>query len=74
MDLPDGRTQIVTYNVGDANSGFVADVKYVPTNVPVRPFYGPPAPVVPHPAPLLAPVRPVPVGPHPLAAPVHLGK
>merc|ERR1712168_1233463 len=46
--LPDGRTQVVTYNVADAYSGYVADVKYegVPT-------YGP-APVhVAHPAPLI---------------------
>ncbi len=27
--LPDGRTQIVTYTVSDAHSGFVADVRSV---------------------------------------------
>ena len=28
MDLPDGRTQHVTYHVADAYSGYVADIKY----------------------------------------------
>ena len=49
--LPDGRTQVVTYNVLDAQSGYVADVKYEGQPIPYvapapRPAYGP-APVVP---------------------------
>ena len=43
--LPDGRTQVVTYNVLDANSGYVADVKYEGQPIayapPPRPAYGP---------------------------------
>ena len=47
--LPDGRTQIVTYNVLDATAGFVADVKYKGQPIPYvapspRPAYAP-APV-----------------------------
>ena len=28
VNLPDGRTQVVSYNVADAYSGYIADVKY----------------------------------------------
>merc|ERR1712002_1338822 len=45
--LPDGRTQVVTYNVADAYSGYVADVKYEGVAA------YPPAPAVAHPAPLI---------------------
>ena len=51
--LPDGRIQVVTYNVLNANSGYVADVKYEgnpsPYAAPSKPAYGPapvPAPVI----------------------------
>ena len=57
--LPDGRTQIVTYNTADAYSGNVAEVVYEGT-----PHYGPaPKPV--H--------KPIPVHPGPVykPAPIH---
>ncbi len=47
--LPDGRTQVVTYNVLDAQSGYVADVKYEGQPIAYAapaPAYGP-APIVP---------------------------
>lgn len=49
VQLPDGRTQIVTYSVGDAHTGYVADVRYEGTAipyVPAAPAYGS-APVAP---------------------------
>ena len=52
--LPDGRTQIVTYRVDDAASGYVADVKYEGVAIP----YEPPKPAY---APAPAPVAVVPV-------------
>ena len=42
--LPDGRIQTVTYNVADANSGYVADVKYEGVAIPYeapKPAYAP---------------------------------
>merc|ERR1711931_71062 len=46
--LPDGRTQIVTYNTADAYSGNVADVRYE-GEAHYEPYH--PAPVKAHPAP-----------------------
>ena len=48
--LPDGRRQVVKYNVADAYSGYVADVQY--EGYASAPSYKPaPAPYKPAPAP-----------------------
>ena len=52
--LPDGRTQIVTYTVADAYSGFVADVRYEG-----EARYDEPSPYKPAPA----PYKPAPYNP-----------
>ena len=61
--LPDGRRQVVTYNVADAYSGYVADVQY--EGYATAPSYKPaPAPYKPAPAPYKpapAPYKPAPV-------------
>ena len=57
--LPDGRTQIVTYRVDDATSGYVADVKYEGVAIPYEP---PKVAYAPAPAPVYAPA-PVAVAP-----------
>ena len=57
--LPDGRTQIVTYRVDDATSGYVADVKYEGVAIPYEP---PKVAYAPAPAPAYAPA-PVAVAP-----------
>ena len=78
--LPDGRLQTVNYKVGDAYSGYVADVVYTgeaayPAYAP-KPAYAPapyapaPAPYVPAPAPYVP--APAPYAPAPYkAAPVY---
>ena len=81
--LPDGRLQTVTYTA-DANTGYIADVKYTGEAVYApapAPAYGPapvvaPAPIVPAPAPYRpAPVvvpAPAPYGPAAIAAPAPI--
>jgi hypothetical protein len=71
--LPDGRLQTVNYKVGDAYSGYVADVVY--TGEAAYPAYAPkaayaPAPYAPAPAPYVP--APAPYAPAPYkAAPVY---
>ncbi|XP_076037776.1 pro-resilin-like [Oratosquilla oratoria] len=69
VQLPDGRTQIVTYNA-DHSAGFVADVRFEgeaqypapsPSYSPPAPSYSPPAPSYSPPAPSYNP--PSPYGP-----------
>merc|ERR1719471_1943198 len=64
VELPDGRTQIVTYHA-DHENGFVADVKY---EGEASPDYHP-KPY--HPAPHPAPYKPAPAPYHPAPAPYH---
>ena len=51
--LPDGRTQIVSYRVDDAESGYVADVRYEGVAIP---YEAPKPAYAPAPAPAYAPI------------------
>jgi len=57
--LPDGRTQIVSYRVDDATSGYIADVRYEGVAIP---YEAPKPAYAPAPAPAYAPA-PVAVAP-----------
>merc|ERR1719264_6666 len=61
VELPDGRTQIVTYTA-DHENGYVADVKYEGVAHPPEPYHAP-APAPYHPA----PHHPAPYHPPPYA-------
>ena len=57
VDLPDGRTQTVNYNVADGYSGYVADVQY--SGYAAAPAYKSAAPVYKAAAPVYKAAAPV---------------
>ncbi|XP_040583877.1 uncharacterized protein [Lepeophtheirus salmonis] len=68
--LPDGRTQIVTYQVIE-DSGFVADVKYEGEVLPFTPPQPAPSKPAPPPPAVYKPLPPPPPPPAPKPAPVY---